>query len=257
MEILVALAVISLLLALTLGAISRARSEARRAACTSSLRSGIQFQTAFAESHNRGRWPNIFEPGTGVVVWVEGETQYVTDDTIDQTSNWLGPMVVAGYLTPMIDEARGIACPEARRLYRYTDSQNYQAGPEDSYHYSAALYTSADLWDPAFPNRRAEPNDFRQSVPLADVRHPDRKVSLFEIGDYHRSGLRINRFRQPGFGRCNVACCDGHVVSADPYADDRWLDLPWSRRFTPVMPFEGAMPFSSAPHGFRGLDVDP
>lgn len=245
--------IIAVLLAITLPAVNAARRSARFTKCSASLRSVVDASVVFAQDHNRGRWANAFEPGTGLRSWTSGDTTWVTTNTIDQTDQWTGPMVLAGYLDRYLMELAGQGCPEIIR--RLSDpAVNPQGQLHLSYHYSAALFTAADLWDPDRPDRRERPDDHRRSIGLHEVVFPSALAAYFETGDHHGSGRYFNQFHREGDGRSLVAFCDGHVSNEDPYLNPT-LTLPWEARATPAVPFSGAMPFNAAPWGFRGRSV--
>ncbi len=253
-EVLVSITVIAVLLSITLTAIHGVRRGARFAQCSASLRTVFDVGVLFAQDQNRGRWANAFEPGTGLRTWTSGETMWVTVNTIDQTDQWTGPLVLEGYLDRYLDGLRSQGCPEVIRRLRNEPELNPQGQLHLSYHYSAALFTASELWDPDRPERRRSPDDFRRSVGLHEVVQPARLVAFFETGDHHGSGRFFHQFHEPGQGRSQVAFCDGHVASHDPYLTPS-LSLPWETRAAAAIPFRGAMPFSATEWGYRGKSV--
>lgn len=249
--------VIALLLSLALPALGRARARAESTQCLAALHSISQFQTTFSDQINKGRFPNDFEPETSVVSsWINGDTQFITNHTLDQTIFWIGPLDRNSWATRWLEDFRPY-CPAAARLIKdreFNVAHNPQILPEFGYWYSAAMFTSADLWDPDHPERRQNPDEWRRSVGIHEVLYPDRKVVYFENGDFHGNGLRLGNFGY-GQGHTNVVCVDGHTATVDPYGNEPALAVPW-----PDQPgwinFAGekAMPFSSPAFGYRGRD---
>ncbi len=252
-ELLVTIAIIAVLLAITLPAIRGAQRSARFSQCTVSMRSVLDTSTVFAQDHNRARWANAFEPGTGIRTWTYGDTTWVSANTIDQTDQWTGHLVLEGFLDRFMKGLAGQGCPEIIRRLSQPDI-NPQGQLHLSYHYSAALFTAPELWESNHPDRRDRPDDYRRSIGLHEVLFPSKLVAYFETGDHHGSGRYFHEFSAPGEGRSLVAFCDGHVSNEDPY-QTATLALPWEMRSTPTIPFRGAMPFNATPGGCRGQSV--
>jgi len=251
-EVLVSVAVIAVLLALALPALSRVRSRAQSARCLATLHDISILHLTFADEMNRGRFANALEPGQVTAKWTLGSTQTITNKTLDQTRQWLGPLAVDGWVGRWLEEGNWY-CPAILRRYDSGwETINPQILPHDSYWYSAALFTAKELWDPEHPERREDPDAWRRSVGVHEVTFPERKVLQFESGDFHGSGLRLGRF-PAGRGRTNVVCCDGHTTTVDPYAGNPAFEVPWPYQAGESF-FEGAMPFSSAAFGFAGTD---
>ncbi len=252
-EILVSISIIAVLVGLTLPMIAGARSKGRSAACLSTCRQIGVLHTTFADQVNRGRYANALELGDTSSRWTLGSTLTITGQTLDQTQQWLGPLAIGGWIERWLDDSR-YECPAAvRTLSSDLLQNNPQAGAHRSYWYSPALFTSSDLWDPAHPERRAAPDNWRRSVGLHEVRFPARKVLQFESGDHHGSGRFLGTFGV-GQGHTNVLCCDGHATLVDPYACAPALDVPWTLVTGPGIRIAGPLPFSSAAHGYLGAD---
>ncbi len=176
----------------------------------------------------------------------------VSGDTLIQTIQWLGPFAAANWTPQWLED--GVAyCPAAvRDLSTVFRESNPQVLAHWSYWYSAALFTAPELWDPAHPERRDAPDEWRRSIGQHQVRFPDRKVLQFENGDHHASGRYLGEFGA-GQGRTNVVCCDGHTATVDPYAGAPPLAVPWPNDPGAIQ-FNGAMPFSSTDFGCAGRD---
>ncbi len=252
-EVMVSITVIAILIGLILPAIAGARSKGRNVACLSTCRQIGVLHATFADQVNQGRYANALQPGDLSCRWTLGSTLTVTGQTMDQTQQWLGPLAVGGWVERWLEDAR-YECPAAiRQLSADLIKNNPQAGAHYSYWYSPALFTSADLWDPEYPERREVPDRWRRSVGLHEVSFPSRKVLQFESGDHHGSGRFLGTFGL-GEGRTNVLCCDGHATTVDPYKCTAALEVPWSRVTGPGVKIVGPLPFASAPHGYLGAD---
>lgn len=258
-EVLVSITVVAVLLSLVLPSLAGARRRADSVQCLSALAQLHLFVTVFAEGHNKGLWPNALDPQTEYGHWVLGDTETTTVWTLDQTPGWVGPLAAKGYVTRNAGEIVPYSCRAAIRKVPSDDLRhNPQLYAEASYFYSAALYTAAELWDPAVPARRAKPDDFRRSVGLHEVAFPAAKVAYFETGDHHGSGKWLAEFSKPGAGHLNVLCCDGHTATVDPFMQEPALAAPWNTYHGPgywYVPLPAALPFSSAAEGFRGRDL--
>ncbi len=250
-EVLACLVVLTIVIALALPAIGKARSRGWHVRCLSVLHDIHTLHSTFAEQINKGRFANDFEPDTIVVNWTFGSTLTITDKVLDQTRNWLGPFLRNGWVTRQLEEG-SLYCPAAVKRIPLDTSQNPQILPYWSYWYSAAMFTAPELWDEALPERRTNPDLWRRSIGVHMVRYPDRKVLQFESGDYHGSGKRLGEFTS-GQGHTNVLCVDGHALAVDPYAGRQALAVPWQNEPGAIY-FEGAMPFSAAPDGALGFD---
>lgn len=251
-ELLISILIISVLLAIAVPSLGLARSRARSAHCLASLHDIHIMHTLYADQFNKGRYANAFEPGTTTASWTLGETLTISDRTLLQTFQWLAPFAAAGWTPQWLEDGNSYCRAAVRNLPEHFSETNPQVLAHWSYWYSASLFTAAELWDPAHPERRANPDQWRRSVGLHQVLYPDRKVLLFENGDHHGSGLYLGEFGI-GRGRTNVVCCDGHATTVDPYAGNSALTVPWPNQ-PGAIHFEGAMPFSSADFGFMGAD---
>ena len=254
-EILVSITVIAVLLSLALPSLAQARRRADSIQCLSSLGSLHSFIAVFAEQHNKGNWPNALEPQTEYGHWVLGDTETITTRTMDQTDGWVGPLAAKGYVSANAEEVAQYACRAVqRKLPKETFVHNPQLNAEASYLYSTALFTAADLWDPAFPTRRLRADDFRRSVGLHEITFPSAKVAFLETGDHHGSGRWISEFSKAGQGRMNVLCADGHSATVDPFSHEPPLPAPWSNNETFVR-LPNALPFCASAGGYRGRDL--
>jgi prepilin-type N-terminal cleavage/methylation domain-containing protein len=251
-ELLTVIVIIAIILALSLATLGRTRQASRAAKCATNLGQIAVLQSIFAESHNKGRYANAFEPRTPFAQWLLGNTLYIYDETLSQTRFWLGPLVAAGFMERFPPE-HVLSCPSVLAM----DGSPYlhlnpHAPSMFSYWYSPAFFTSSELWDPAQPQNRQSPDNYRRSIPTHDVTFPSRKVVYFESGDHHRSGKFIGL--QPLVNaRLNVAAADGHVTTRDPNAGLAALEARWPTEDFPTR-LGTLVPFSSPPHGHRGTD---
>ncbi len=264
-EMLVTVAVVSVLLGLALPALRNARVTADSTACLVSLSSIAKMQAAYAAG-NDGRWPNDFEPNKPGPNYAFNNTNLVLNDPSGQTFAWPGPLWKRGYYDS--DEPpQGVSCPVVYREWHDTRSeteQRVEMSPMLSYHYSFAMFTQSSLWDPTdavAESARVNPLLFghlpyAKSVRTDEVKFPSHKVVMSEKEDNHGRGVL---FGDPGLldseramAKANVSFADGHVDRVEPYRAQEPLAIHWSYDWLPNG--VGAIPFSAAAWGYRGRD---
>lgn len=251
LETLVVIAVVALLVSLALPALRGARQSADEIACSAALRGVLQLHGTIA-ADNGGYWANDLPPGAAYAHWLLGSTESVTTHVLSQTVHWPGPFASAGVFG-RYDNPEAVSCPAVLKRERDRLAENWQVGPQESYYYSAAMFTSAELWDPSNDAARQSPDAYRRRVGLHEVQFPAQKVVMFEPADHHGSAARLGAEPLPARARVGVACADGHVRRMDPSAALPALETNWAGVIY-TDPAPDALPFSSAAWGFRGRD---
>lgn len=212
-ELLVAVAIIAIVLALSLPALSGARQAATAARCHINLRSAYQAVTLYTADYDdsfpmfaRRRVLDAFENGGVRLAYFY------------QSIHW--PMVVRPYLSDRpLDEAQ--VCPGGP-LYEATFGSGmyveYMAQypptstlPSD-YWMSYTMFTAPEMWRPdgdVFDESRLRP------VRVAEVTHPSGKGAMVEPRAYH---LSRSRFSAPSLiaeerrqGPYTIAFVDGRI----------------------------------------------
>lgn len=253
-EVLVSIAIIAILLSLAIPALSSAKTSANSMLCLTRLRSAHQAQMLYANTYE-GVWPNGFSPRTTLGVWVVGCTQWESNYTMDQAWMWSFMLHDAGIVNQEKGafDVEGISCPVIwkEQSERQLETNAWFAARQ-SYAYSAGLFTDPALWDPAFPQRRANPDKFRKTISVSRVAFPGNKVSLFEFADHHKSRLLIGGSTGVSV---NAGFADGHAdhVNADDATEP--LSYTWpTPQFGPG--YLEKTPFLTTAMGAQGHDFD-
>ena len=276
-EVLVSVAVLAILLAISVPAVRGAKQQAERAACFASLRSAMQLHTT-ASAGNGGYWATLLRPGEQPHHKLRSGFTVATGcyaESITQNAHYwqyaLGNAVTGGMESAFND---GVACPV---MVQYFDAGLMGPGSLTgdwrtsypgqaavfSYRYSLALSTKAELWDPDEPVNRTDPDAFRKRVGFHEVKHPSAKVAMYEPGDWHGpDGANAAPSGTTGAreGCCaNVAFCDGHVErvairdALKPVKAPWWDSQAGSDGRYEAIGGRGEY-FSSASWGYRGRD---
>lgn len=217
-ELLVVIAVISLLLSILMPSLSRARSMAKRAVCASNLKQIDLAVRLYLNAYDDTypcilKDPVYIDPNTGDIIWL-----------------WMGRgwrRFVKPYLSTSIDANNPsvLFCPEdhiARQKYEstsYAYSMAFYHGPEQIENMDSPGYTCGD-------------GPFEPSIPQhsTDVAKPSGKIL---IGEWHSNHLRVEEKGWYDFGGwwCregsrNYLFVDGHVryLAAEEIrpANDKW-----------------------------------
>lgn len=246
-ETLVALGVVSILLAISLPVLSETRRSADSAVCLATL-AGLGQGFEAASSGNGGYWPNAFHADEEVVtVHHSGSTTMIGLAYFDQWAWWTGGLIGASWEPG--DGGRVFACPSALRATPESTEGAPHLDGFFSYRYSVSLFTSHLLWNPADPEARTHPEDFRLHVPTASVAYPSAKVVLSENEDRHdgRSPIPI-----AGATSANLLFADAHAARVGLAGAKRALEFR-PRRPGWVRP-TGPIPFSASPGGYTAGD---
>lgn len=251
-ELMVSIAIVSVLLSLLLGALSGARRQALSTLCVARL-GEVMKAHALASGENRGQWANAFRRGDESITFIVDDNWGVGLDYFDQTRAWIAPLFE--YVWSFGESGEAVTCPAI-----YNRSNPYIAdtdvyvrsgypGARASYYYSTALFSDPDLWDPAHPERRAAPAGFRRWVGVHEVTYPSAKVVMSEYAEYHGTGALSF---EKDCRQVNSALADGHARRVD--IPDAKGALPLTYYSEWVFPADAAVPFNSSPWGFRGAD---
>lgn len=246
------MAVVAIVVGIALPALSQARSTARQTRCLSNLRGIVQLQIAFATSMNKDVWPNDLPPDSLSATWTFVNTEFVSGNVLDQSIIWPGPLLRNGFLSSALP-ADGLACPIVLAATRTSSVLDNPHGPPIySYSYSAAFFTSSDLWNPRVPQRRSRPDDWRRKVQLSDIAFPSSKVIMFERADYHGRGDALGAPESSPSMHTNVACADASATRVRPANCVPALPIEYPQSPDLIVP--SPLPFSCAPWGSRGRD---
>lgn len=246
-ELMVSIAIISVLITLSLGAMSGARRGAREVECRVILRSVGMGHEAQAVT-NGGYWMNSFSDTMN-----ETFRHFNTSDGAWGTSYWAQVRTWSDGLIGTYwedgDPASIWTCPEVlhRRDQGFNDNPRF--GAFSSYYYSAALISSPGLWDPDDRSAMKYYNDYRRRVAVHEVAYPSQKAALAEIADFHAKTIRPAT--DPDVEHLNTLFCDGHVERV------RIVDAVPGLEITNMFYFDGisyAPPFVGTPDGYLGVD---
>lgn len=258
-EVLVVISVISLLLALALPALLRARASASSTKCLTVLRSVSQASVISADKQRAGVWNNVFVQcpemvtGQGTATLSAGSTSFGINYLM-QVKFWQGPLI--GVLWDQGSSGDVWSCPEVFKAGRNGDGGNgYNttpiAGAAASYYYSAALFTDPKLWDPANPRARRTPEQYGRGVGMHEVAQPSAKVAFAETADHHGN-------KSPCYSEnvqfLNAAFADGHCKRVLPRNAKPALMYTFEFERLLAWPNGIAVPFSSAAWGAQGSD---
>jgi prepilin-type N-terminal cleavage/methylation domain-containing protein/prepilin-type processing-associated H-X9-DG protein len=255
-ELLVAIAVIAVLIALTTGSLGHARKAGQAAVCLSTI---AQWGAESANLANPGRetWPNAWDypqllAGKDLAS-IEYDFVYGVDYT-GQAMVWHGPFLVNGWTPALSEDDSGLkrpdrACPRLGALN--STAWDGVRGALASYMYSVALVTHPDLWDPAHPDRRTQPREWGRSVRISDVRFPSHKSVFFEKRSFHGDGRMV---WDQGARPVHVAFADGHANLAN--TQDASAPVPYVQAKVDhlALPLDMRIPFNASAFGVKGVD---
>ncbi|MDQ7013288.1 MAG: type II secretion system protein [Planctomycetota bacterium] len=252
-EMLVSIAIVTVLMSLAIPSLRAARLGAESSVCLSQLR-GLGQGLAMEAGQNGGIWMNLFDSDmdASTFSFVAGQVEYETP-YFGQVRLWPGGLI--GTLWEEGDPAEVWTCPAVlRKGYGLSSgSEQLERQPADggiaSYFYSPGLFSDWKLWDPEEPGRLDDPDRFRRRVGVHEVRFPSRKASMAEVADFH--GRRILLASNPGISALSVLLCDGHVQRVR--ATDAAVTLP-TRFMFDVDPEPEVVPFLGTPYGVHGDD---
>ncbi|GJQ29774.1 MAG: hypothetical protein HBSAPP03_16580 [Phycisphaerae bacterium] len=200
------IAVIAVVLALAIPALSASRERGRSTACTSSLRQLVQCGTMFSADYKDGM-PNVFLRPEFVVgpnlanITLDGTVWGV--GYFAQVFWWHGPFI--GYAFEAATAGGVPACPTVRRAL----GADWPNGSllSFSYYYPVTNITDHRLWSAAHPERRETSDAWRRFVKVSDVLVPARKIYFAEQAKYHvRYATRV---WEGAAGSINTASIDG------------------------------------------------
>jgi prepilin-type processing-associated H-X9-DG protein/prepilin-type N-terminal cleavage/methylation domain-containing protein len=203
-ELLVVMAIIALLAALLLPALSRSKATAKRIQCVSNLRHMAIAAHVYAGDNNE-TYPVAYEDGT-----IDGKTASIAWDLT--TVSGSPPVVIPGLLWQSRGNKQIQQCPA------FAGGANWLVDPYTGYNYNTSYIGHGQFENIPEPAR------------VNDVRHPV-KTALFGDGQYAAGANKFMRapWASPGddsfrgrwagtqgyrhAARSNVAFCDGHAQS--------------------------------------------
>lgn len=253
-ELLVAICVVAILIALVVPSLRGGRLTAESTTCLTRLR-GLGQGHALVADRARGGWLNLFYGSLDAysVNFAAGNVEYSTT-YFTQGRMWPGGFI--GVLWEEGDPAEVWTCPAVSK-HGYglgSGPGQLRSQPVDggmaSYFYSLALISSPGLWDPDDPAARKDPDRFRRYVGVHEVSFPARKASMAEFADFHGRSVRLAS--DPTVEMLNALFCDGHaartrIAGVTPA-------IPVGGMFT-IDPAPVRVPFFSTPYGFKGDDL--
>lgn len=254
-EVLVAIGVIGVVLAITVPSLRGSRNGAMSLECLQVER-GIGQSAAIIGGQNGGHWPNLFDDAMDETYaeFTAGTTTYLVSYYY-QTRMWPGALV--GPCWSEGDPADGWTCPQVlSRGYgvRYPPEDVRKApivGMVLSYYYSPALISDPRLWDPSNPNALHHADDFRRQVGMHDVVYPSMKASHAEAADFH--GPAILSADDPEAQSLNTLFCDGHAERVR--VADCTSPIPTQHMFDNADPDVDVVPYVGTVWGSRGMDI--
>lgn len=208
-ELLVTIAIVSILVALTCDAVRSARERSEQVQCASNLRQLLGANAAYAADHD-GSYVPAQEP-TNTIRW-----HGVRAGVGGKFHGEKGPL--APYLG---QDGRVKLCPTLRRVLGGASSFEEGTG---GYGYNAA-YIGGSVGDPWTPARMANVQAAVRTVMFADTAFARRDgVQEYAYAEPWKTEGPVGRFRNPlsasvhfrHGGRANVGWCDGHVTSEVP-----------------------------------------
>ncbi len=255
-DLMVSIAVIAVLIALTAGSLAQVRQAGQAAVCLSTI-SQWGLESTILSNPGRETWPNAWDYpellATKDLASIEYNFTYGVD-YMGQAVVWHGPFLVNGW-APAVDAADSDiskperACPRLGAVA--PASWDGVRGALASYMYSVALVTHSDLWDPAHSDRRLEPRAWGRSVSISDVRFPSNKSVFFERQSFHGDGRMV---WDKGARPIHVAFADGHaeLVSTQDASPSLPYLQPKADQY--AMPLGMRIPFNASAYGVRGVD---
>jgi prepilin-type N-terminal cleavage/methylation domain-containing protein len=180
LELIVAVGVVALLLAISLPVLGAVRLTARETECLSQIRQTGLLMNSYATDH-RGRLPQVGEPRLTRSFSNEGYWM----NYFDQQMFW--PIALRGYAAAPNDP-RELTCPYTEIPVIEREEEFDSQFPEGAvlpvvYWYSSALFTRAALW-----RETAPVVDASQLLPvnISEVAHPSAKAAFYELAGRHR-----------------------------------------------------------------------
>jgi prepilin-type N-terminal cleavage/methylation domain-containing protein/prepilin-type processing-associated H-X9-DG protein len=222
-ELLISIAIVSLLAALLLPALSRARQMARSVACVSNLKQLYLANTMFAAEHD-GHYvpaaPDIDQTGGGLIRW-HGARKTIDDDFDPD----------AGSLAEYLPDARVKECPVFFEFRERGDVPNAFESGTGGYGYNMPYIGGTSYAEPFPDDLREGTLDSRVRLPSQTIMFADAALPqdgyIIEYGfveppyfptpEFPRGNPTFGNsspsihFRH--FGRANVVWADGHVTS--------------------------------------------
>jgi len=257
-ELLVAVAIISILIAITIPGLAAARSAARSTECLSMLRTAGSYFQLYA-NQNDSRLPVADVPRDGPLYVEDGaRTPTGLVHPIAVAVDWSNVLAHSGIIRPTEEEQRGITCPDVLDDLRGAPPGERDWSSGRAYIYSLALATESRLWrtETGEPVTRDDIWSGVRAVRVSEVAHPSRKVALFERADFHGDRDRVDYpevFGIPEATFANVLAIDGHAERSE-IPDRPWLSIEFARSGQDSI--VRAMPYHAQPGGFLAADLE-
>ena len=245
MELVVVIAVVVLLVAITIPGLTSARRSATAAQCLANIRSIGQVLTVYA-ADQQDRFPHYAKPAVGDVYWV---SEFTPLRFLDATLWYTVP------LKPWLDDRKAhpsAFCP-MDPIHHETAGDpaawaRYEAAPA-GYPLATGVYTVPRLWAP--PGGDAHDPAFYKVQQWASVAMPSRKGILYERYPWH-DGFRV----PPGSPRDPAPYRLGKrhsILFGDLSARElRMLDLPPGLQ---LAGFTSDTPVATTVNGVLGSDL--
>lgn len=248
-EILVVIALMAVLIALSLPGVRSTRDKSLGIKCLANERGVVQLLAVGSGSH-RDEWANAQTPGMGVFDY-EPEAGVTTRlaSVRAQLRLWNGALFSQGLFSKSSDH-RSMSCPVgwARNVVEFGEREH--RGPETSFFYSLAVVTGANYWTP--DNVQEAADRYRGIVHVSDVVFPSNKVLMSEQRTFHDGSIMLDGTVDIPKRRLNMVFCDGHGAMLNAAAAKPALSIIWNEE--PNKDTPRAVLFSSSVSGFRGLD---
>jgi len=265
-ELLVSISVLAILIALVVPSISGAARSAASTQCLANLRS-IYLLMETLPPESASYWPTLLDANnrSAEVVARQGQIGIGLgfSDPIWQTRVWIGPLFGPSDFAygeyENLDERTGaeyaetLGCPDLDRLPQPDGGWPWFFRAENSFRYSAALFTSPKRWQPGLA---AEDPGNPVRVPRAAVAFPSRKVAMSETRDFHGTLGLVQASEESPLDRelrANAVFADGHAELTVPSQATPAIKRDWSDIY-PLPSIPTSLVYSSPPNGYLGYD---
>jgi prepilin-type processing-associated H-X9-DG protein/prepilin-type N-terminal cleavage/methylation domain-containing protein len=231
-ELLVVIGIISVLIAMLLPALNKARRAAQAVACASNLRQvGMAFQ--MYNNDNQQWYP--MSVGVNTWIWPGGDNSNLWYAYIASYLGWNGDTSAGGFVYPKV-----LDCPAYDRTVNVTWNSTSANWTYVSYGYNDTYFGNYSFSAPATQSRtfkRTQIADSQDKILVTD--------SLYMIVRPNTSGGNVYLLQPRHDGKCNALFADGHVrimamremigsgVVGDPSYTDAFMTHWYNHCYTP------------------------